>query len=122
MFQVELFVQNLASSVVFYRCLLGKGCASYNETSALFEDARGTVLRLTDESVLNTNHYFNSMHDSAKGKGVELIMTVDKVDQVFNNFLSIYPAQIESQLADRSWGKRDFRVIDHDGYYVRVTS
>ncbi|SNZ15659.1 Glyoxalase-like domain-containing protein [Terribacillus aidingensis] len=122
MFQVELFVRNLASSVVFYRCLLGKGCTSCNKTSALFEDARGAVLRLTDESVLNSNHYFNSMRDSAKGKGVELILPVENVDQVFNKLLRIYPAQIESQLADRSWGKRDFRVIDPDGYYVRVSS
>jgi lactoylglutathione lyase len=122
MFQVELFVQNLASSVVFYRCLLGKGCASYNETSALFENDRGAVLRLTDESVLNSNHYFNSMRVSAKGKGVELILPVENADQVFNKFNRIYPAQIESQLVNRSWGKRDFRVIDLDGYYVRVTT
>jgi lactoylglutathione lyase len=122
MFQVELFVQNLASSVVFYRCLLGTGCASYNETSALFENDRGAVLRLTDESVLNSNHYFNSMHTTEKGKGVELILPVENVDHIFNRFLRIYPAQIESQLADRSWGKRDFRIIDPDGYYVRVTA
>ncbi|MFS0560588.1 VOC family protein [Terribacillus sp. 179-K 1B1 HS] len=122
MFNTELFVQKLAASVVFYRCLLGKGCAEHNEKRALFKADGGGSLLLTDETVLNDDHYFAAMAESKKGKGVELILPVVDVEMVYNKFNSLYPNHIESEIRARPWGKLDFRVVDPDGYYVRVTS
>ncbi|MFP7494525.1 VOC family protein [Terribacillus saccharophilus] len=122
MFHTELFVGKLSASVVFYRCLLGKGCAVHDEKSALFKDDGGGALLLTDESVLDDNHYFTGMAESKKGKGVELVLPVPDVERVFNKINSIYPHSIESNITVRPWGKLDFRLVDPDGYYVRVTS
>ncbi|WP_340082532.1 hypothetical protein [Terribacillus sp. FSL K6-0262] len=122
MFKIELFVHKLSASVVFYRCLLGKGCTAHDEKSALFKAEGSGSLLLTDEAVLHADHYFASMAESRKGKGVELILPVDDVEMVYNKFKNIYPDHIESKIIARPWGKLDFRVIDPDGYYVRVTS
>ncbi|MFP7478415.1 VOC family protein [Terribacillus saccharophilus] len=122
MFHTELFVRKLSASIVFYRCLFGKPCAEYNEKRALFKNEDGAALLLTDESVLGENHYFTAMADSKKGKGVELILPVNNLEAVFNKIHRIYPENIESAIVSRPWGKVDFRVVDPDGYYVRVTS
>lgn len=122
MLHTELFVHKLSASIVFYRCLFGKGCADYNEKRAVFKEEGGGALMLTDESVLGGNHYFTAMSESRKGKGVELILPVNDVEAVYNKIHRIYPDCIESEIATRSWGKIDFRVVDPDGYYVRVTT
>ncbi|PAD35826.1 lactoylglutathione lyase [Terribacillus saccharophilus] len=122
MFHTELFVHKLSASIVFYRCLFGKACADYNEKRAVFKNEEGTSLLLTDESVLGGNHYFAAMAESKKGKGVELILPVNDVELVFNKINRIYPDCIESAVASQPWGKLDFRIVDPDGYYVRVTS
>ncbi|PAD21399.1 MULTISPECIES: VOC family protein [Terribacillus] len=122
MFHTELFVHKLSASIVFYRCLFGKACVDYNEKRAVFKDEDGTSLLLTDESVLGSNHYFAAMAESKKGKGVELILPVNDVELVFNKINRIYPDFIESAIASQPWGKLDFRIVDPDGYYVRVTS
>ncbi|MFP7254932.1 hypothetical protein CHH91_10385 [Virgibacillus sp. 7505] len=122
MFHTELFVRELPASMIFYRCLFGKGCADYDEKRAVFKGEDGGSLLLTDESVLNDDHYFAAMAESRKGKGVELILPVNDVEMVFNKIHRLYPRHIESELAARPWGKLDFRIVDPDGYYVRVTS
>ncbi|MGG1594030.1 VOC family protein [Terribacillus saccharophilus] len=122
MLHTELFVHKLAASIIFYRCLIGKGCADYDEKRAVFKDEGGGALLLTDEAVLSKNHYFNAMAESSKGKGVELILPVNDVEMVFNKIHRIYPDCIESEITAQPWGKIDFRVVDPDGYYVRVTT
>lgn len=122
MFHTELFVRKLSASIVFYRCLFGKGCADYDEKRAVFKDEGGGALLLTDESVLGGNHYFAAMAESRKGKGVELILPVNDVELVFNKIHRIYPECIESEITAQPWGEIDFRVVDPDGYYVRVTT
>ena len=122
MLHTELFVHKLSASIVFYRCLFGKACAEYNEKRAVFKNEEGATLLLTDEAVLSKNHYFNAMAESRKGKGVELILPVNNLEAVFSKIHRIYPNHIESEIVSRPWGKLDFRVVDPDGYYVRVTT
>lgn len=122
MFHTELFVSRLAASIVFYRCLFGQACTDYNEKRAVFKNEDGAALLLTDESVLGKNHYFTAMAESRKGKGVELILPVNNLEALFNKIHRIYPDSVESGIVAQPWGKLDFRVVDPDGYYVRVTS
>lgn len=53
--------------------------------------------------------------------GVELVLEVDDLDADHARVASAgWP--IADDLAVRPWGLRDFRVLDPDGYYWRITS
>ena len=56
-----------------------------------------------------------------RGLGVEIVLEVDDVDGCQERVAdSGHP--ILEPLQERPWGLRDFRIIDPDGYYLRVTS
>lgn len=53
--------------------------------------------------------------------GVELVLEVDDLDRDRARVLAAgWPVVEDVQL--RPWGLRDFRLVDPDGYYWRVTS
>jgi catechol 2,3-dioxygenase-like lactoylglutathione lyase family enzyme len=52
--------------------------------------------------------------------GVELVLEVDDVVAERTRVVAAgWP--LEEDLTDRPWGLRDFRVLDPDGYYLRLT-
>jgi catechol 2,3-dioxygenase-like lactoylglutathione lyase family enzyme len=52
--------------------------------------------------------------------GVELVL---EVDDIFGEHDRVHAAgwPLEEDLTERPWGLRDFRVLDPDGYYLRIT-
>jgi uncharacterized glyoxalase superfamily protein PhnB len=99
---------------------LGFSVESVREDAILLRYGNFQLL-ITDESILSDNHYFNKLGVSKKGKGVELILMPDDVESLYNHILKLnYP--IETHLGQRDWGMTDFRIIDPDGYYWRVTT
>jgi lactoylglutathione lyase len=53
--------------------------------------------------------------------GVELVLEVDDLDAEYERILaSGWP--LSEELTERPWGLRDFRLLDPDGYYWRITS
>lgn len=53
--------------------------------------------------------------------GVELVLEVADLDAAHSRVRdSHWP--FDADLADQPWGLRDFRVLDPDGYYWRVTN
>ena len=53
--------------------------------------------------------------------GVEFVLEVDDLDAYHARILAS-EYEISEPLRERSWGLRDFRVVDPDGYYLRITS
>jgi lactoylglutathione lyase len=53
--------------------------------------------------------------------GVELVLEVDDLEAE-RNHVSEAGWSVDEDLADRPWGLRDFRLIDPDGYYWRITN
>jgi lactoylglutathione lyase len=52
--------------------------------------------------------------------GVELVIDVDDVDDSIAQVINAgWP--IDAELELRSWGLRDFRIVDPSGYYLRIT-
>ena len=51
---------------------------------------------------------------------VELVLEVDDIDAEWTRVRAIGVA-IDRELVERPWGLRDFRVVDPDGYYWRIT-
>jgi uncharacterized glyoxalase superfamily protein PhnB len=59
--------------------------------------------------------------DERPGRGVEIVLEVDDVDTVYQHVRSEgWPRSAE--LRRQPWGLTDFRLLNPDGYYWRVTS
>jgi lactoylglutathione lyase len=76
-------------------------------------------------SALPAEHHFRPAHFAGpRGVGVEIVVEVDDVEAAYAQARDAAlqrGGQIEP-LATRPWGQTDFRLIDPDGYYIRVTS
>ncbi|GMA52189.1 hypothetical protein GCM10025857_35460 [Alicyclobacillus contaminans] len=73
-------------------------------------------------SKLSADHPLQLHHpDERKGIGVEIVLEVDDVDELYERVqASGYP--VSEPLLMRPWGLKDFRLQDPDGYYLRITS
>jgi len=117
---LELFVEAPERSVDFYRRILGfevHGSMSKEYTMLTNGDA---VIAINSRSALSRDHPLRIETDQRAGLGVEIVLSVADVEDAFRRAKeSGWPI---SDLALQQWGLRDFRLIDPDGYYVRVTS
>ncbi|MGG2106855.1 VOC family protein [Lysinibacillus pakistanensis] len=119
-FRLELFVEDLQKSISFYEEIIGLTFHNKTEVSAIIK-MKNFALLLTSDNVLNENHYFKKGGLRPKGKGVEVVILLDNIEQTYQRVLDKhYP--VESSLVLQSWGMKDFRIIDPDGYYLRLTS
>ena len=59
--------------------------------------------------------------DVSTSAGVEIVLEVRDVDAALEQVERAGFSVVEL-LRERPWGLRDFRVVDPDGYYVRVTT
>jgi catechol 2,3-dioxygenase-like lactoylglutathione lyase family enzyme len=53
--------------------------------------------------------------------GVELVLEVDDLAAEYDH-VRVTGRPVDEEPTDRPWGLRDFRLLDPDGYYWRVTS
>lgn len=72
-----------------------------------------------DDSVFDQSHFSKFSPDTPRGYGVEIVVMVDDVDALFDSVKET--ADVVEPLRMRPWGKRDFRVTDPFGYYLRFT-
>jgi lactoylglutathione lyase len=122
----ELFVDDVERSLAFYAAALGlQPSPGYDPQRYVPVTAGRLRIGLQRHSALPAEHHFRPAHfDGPRGVGVEIVVEVDDVDAAFNrarDAVVIHGGQVEP-LAARPWGQTDFRLIDPDGYYIRVTS
>ena len=64
--------------------------------------------------------YFGRFDKTTKrGYGVEIIIPVENVESFYNKAKKF--AKIVRPLMLKKWGRRDFRIIDPFGFYLRIT-
>jgi catechol 2,3-dioxygenase-like lactoylglutathione lyase family enzyme len=123
--RAELFVDDLDASIRFYTEVLGfevvrrnDGYASVQRGLVVF--GLGPVDKLPESG---TGPGFTRQRLARdKGAGVEIVLELDDVRQVASlheRCRALVP--IVEELQDRPWGLRDFRILDPDGYYLRIT-
>jgi lactoylglutathione lyase len=122
----ELFVDDVERSLAFYGTVLGlRPSPGYDPHGYVPVSAGQVRIGLQRSSALPAEHHFRPAHFAGpRGVGVEIVVEVDDVDAAFaraQDAAVAHGGQIEP-LATRPWGQSDFRLIDPDGYYVRVTS
>ena len=124
--RIELFVEDVARSLAFYAAALGlRPPAGYDPQGYVAVSAGGVRIGLQRRTALPPGHHFHPAHFAGpRGVGVEIVVEVDDLEAAFTRALDAavnQGGQVES-LTARPWGQTDFRLIDPDGYYVRVTS
>ncbi|OWV82356.1 glyoxalase [Rhizobium sp. R634] len=118
--RLELFVEAAERSLDFYRRVLGfeiRGSASAEYTMLTNGDA---VIAINLRSALPSDHPLRIETGEKAGLGIEIVLSVADVEDAYRTAKeSGWPL---SDLAQQPWGLRDFRLVDPDGYYIRVTS
>ena len=120
--RLELFVTDMDASIAFYRRVLGfelvrrewdyASVCSGNVTFGL-----GPVAKLPAEG-----GYFTQARLAAdRGSGVEIVLEVDDVRACYEQVTASGHPVFEP-LQERPWGLIDFRIVDPDGYYLRITA
>ncbi len=120
----ELFVVDVDASIKFYEDVLGFSTTRHESGHVALNNGN-VAIGLGRLVGLPENHHFRTRWptDSLPGLGVEIVLEVDEIEGFFKRAQDqIHNAGGQLQdIADQPWGLRDFRVIDPDGYYVRVT-
>ena len=122
----ELFVDDVERSLAFYGATLGlRPSAGYDPRGYVPVSAGQVRIGLQRRTALPAEHHFRPGHFAGpRGVGVEVVIEVDDVGAAFaraRDAAAAHGGRVEP-LAARPWGQADFRLIDPDGYYVRVTS
>jgi lactoylglutathione lyase len=121
--RLELFVEDMGESISFYRRVLGFEVV--REEPGDYASLRSGYIRLGIGPIAKlpeTGGYFTrSIASQRRGLGVEIVMEVDDLSVAHRRVLaSGYPVFESPQ--QRPWGLWDFRIVDPDGYYVRIGS
>lgn len=119
--RLELFVGALPASLDFYERVLGfarEAERAGGYTPLTHGSVRVALNRLAD---LADDHPIRRAAHERAGQGVEIVLEVDDVEALYRRVVAErWPRAAELQ--DRPWGLTDFRLLDPDGYYWRVTS
>jgi catechol 2,3-dioxygenase-like lactoylglutathione lyase family enzyme len=122
---MELFVEDLDVSVAFYSGVLGFRVDQRSDDYVSMR--RGTVvLGLGPVAKLPERGagpgFTRQRLATGKGAGVEIVLELDDAEQVaaLHEHCRGRQAVVEP-LQPRPWGLEDFRIVDPDGYYLRVT-
>ncbi len=119
--RLELFVDDIARSIAFYKSVLGfeidreePGYASIRNGDA--------ILGIGLAAHLPPGHHFSpEIRTARRGIGTEIVLEVGDVQASFEQARRS-GATILTKLGTRSWGATDYRIADPDGYYLRITS
>jgi catechol 2,3-dioxygenase-like lactoylglutathione lyase family enzyme len=119
--RLELFVYDLPVSLDFYSRILGFK-AGQQQVDGYTLVTNGEVhLGLNLRSNLPNDHPVQAIGNERLGRGIEIVLEVDDIDQYYDRVIAQnWPLSDKLQL--QPWGLRDFRIIDPNGYYFRITS
>ena len=117
--RLELFVENVQKSTDFYLRVFGFQVVAHDSGDYTMVVKGDAVIGFSRLDALNHDHPSRNRADERLGRGVEIVLSVDDVQAAFE--VAQKGCLTISDLATRPWGLRDFRVVDPDGYYIRVS-
>jgi uncharacterized glyoxalase superfamily protein PhnB len=119
--RLELFVDDLAAAIDFY-CRVLEFKLGEAQADGYTPLTNGKVqLALNRRDTLSDDHPIRLTGSERPGRGIEIVLEVDDVAAMYEHVLSQnWP--VAGPLQSQPWGTTDFRVIDPDGFYLRLTS
>lgn len=118
--RLELFVADVARSRAFYSDVLGFSVSDNSSNAYVRMNQGETVLSLNRYDDLPADHPIRGVGDARRGLGIEIVLEVDDLHARYECMLAD-GTPLASTLGRRPWGLEDFRLIDPDGYYLRLT-
>ncbi|MXZ74286.1 MAG: hypothetical protein F4207_14805 [Gemmatimonadetes bacterium] len=119
--QVNLAVRDLQVSAAFYTETFGFKELS-NDPGYILLQRNELVLGLkTDELLWYPDPGEQPVESLTRGVGVELVLEISDIGQ-FHAKMQQAGMAIREPLTEQPWGATDFRMLDPDGYYWRITS
>jgi lactoylglutathione lyase len=120
-FRLELFVDDLVASTDFYGRVLGFVIGE-QQADGYTPLTNGHVsLSLNLRANLSDDHPIQAIVGERLGRGIELVLEVNDIEAMYKRVRSAnWP--LSGELKIQPWSLTDFRVLDPDGYYWRITS
>lgn len=119
--RLELFVKSVPASRDFYTRVLGFDEISYQPDDYSVYRKGNIQIALQAQAQLPADHPLKPQKNERTGLGIEIVLEVEDLDNAYERVLQEkWP--LSAPLAERPWGLRDFRVLDPDGNYLRVTT
>jgi lactoylglutathione lyase len=123
--RLELFVSDMGASVAFYTEVLGfqvtradPGYVSVRNGSVVL--GLGPVAKLPETGL--GPGFTRQRLQADRGAGVEIVLELDGLDELGALYRNCQTRGVVAEaLREQPWGLQDFRVVDPDGYYLRVT-
>jgi predicted enzyme related to lactoylglutathione lyase len=121
--RLELFVQDMERSVNFYCRVLGFEILRSSSDYARLHNGSvilglGPIGKLAEQEGYFTR---TQLTVQEHGLGVEIVFEVKDVRAMYEQVQTVGYAIFEP-LQQQPWGLEDFRIVDPDGYYLRITS
>ncbi|HEV2118717.1 MAG TPA: VOC family protein [Candidatus Bathyarchaeia archaeon] len=116
---IELHVPDFNRTIEFYSRLGFK--LRWRSEDYLVMKRKRSVLNFYGGSEKVYRHsYFGRFSKNTKcGYGVEIIIPVDRVERLYKTVRKF--AKVVQPLQSKKWGRRDFRILDPFGFYLRIT-
>ncbi len=116
---IELHVPDFKKAIGFYS-RLGFKLLWRTEDYLVMRRKRSVLNFYGGSQKVYSHSYFGRFKKSTKcGYGVEIIIPVDQVGRLYNSVRKF--AKIVQPLQLKKWGRRDFRIVDPFGFYLRIT-
>ncbi|OES45124.1 VOC family protein [Domibacillus iocasae] len=120
--RLELFVESIENSIEFYRDILEFNVLKEAEKDYVPVRKGDVILGLGEMKNLPEHHPLKVNNPNQKnGLGIEIVLEVEDINTFYNKIVS-KGYSIETELSKKPWGLEDFRLLDPDGYYFRITS
>ncbi|KAH8808641.1 Glyoxalase/Bleomycin resistance protein/Dihydroxybiphenyl dioxygenase [Xylogone sp. PMI_703] len=116
--RLEIFPSDLQRMIDFYSNILGFKLFQHHDDYAYLARDNifiGAIENGSSESLKEKESYRRPK------KGVEIVFEVDDLKQERDNIVG-KGWELEADIKTQSWGLTDFRLVDPDGYYIRITT
>ncbi len=116
---IELHVPDFKRAIEFYS-RLGFKLLWRTEDYLVMKRKRSIINFFGGSQKVYSHSYFGRFKKTTKcGFGVEIIIPVDQVERFYRSVKKF--AKIVQPLQLKKWGRRDFRIVDPFGFYLRIT-
>jgi lactoylglutathione lyase len=116
---IELHVPDFKAAIKFYSRLGFK--LQWRTEDYLVMKREKSVLNFYggSEKVYSHSYFGRFKKNTKRGYGVEIIIPVERVEAFYNSVRKF--ARVVQPLKLKKWGRRDFRIVDPFGFYLRIT-
>src|SRR5699024_5330424 len=118
---MELFVNNIDKSMEFYSNVLGFNLPKDTNKNYIPVRRGDVVLGLGEMENLPREHPLRVHEGQSVGLGIEIVLEGDNI-KYFNYDVVEKRYAIQNKINKRPWWLMDFRIIDTEVYYIRITS